>query len=230
MMMMMMMPANLIVIFLSDAWCKEMFSPLDVYHLDMWPCLTQQPLICLFYAKFWLAHGVRTATWYGAGWFHWWTWKCLEEIMFILPTFSQQIGISPISESLPFWKWEEKLAVFNHVVTKKNLLQHQLDVFFTRFPWNFQTLPLVTWGYYHQGDLHTFSTGGRSWFVVRKKIRAQTVWENHRWIRQRCHKQIRHVFLQKRWWHWYLMLRLFQAMAKTLIFHKLPFLHRFGCF
>jgi len=93
-----------------------------------------------------------------------------------------------------------------------------VDVFFTRIPWNFQLLPLVTWGYYHQGDLHTFSTGGRSWFVVRKKIRAQTVWENHRWIRQRCHKQIRHVFLQKRWWHWYLMLRLFQAIPRQLFF------------
>ena len=51
-----------------------------------------------------------------------------------------------------------------------------------------------------------------------KKIRAQTVWENHRWIRQRCHKQIRHVFLQKRWWHWYLMLRLCQAIPRQLFF------------
>ena len=157
--------------------------------------------------------------------------KMLGRDYFILPIFSQQVTNRYITDKLipAILEVGRKTSCFQPRFHEK-LTPTSAGWFFTRIPCRIQPLPLATWGYYHQGDLHTFSTGGRSWFVVRKKIRAQTVWENHRWIRQRCHKQIVYVFLQKRWWHWYLMLRLFQAMAKTVILHKLPFLHRFGCF
>ena len=175
---------------------------------------------------------VRTATWYGAGWFHWWTWKCLEDIIFILPIFSQQVTNRYITD-----KWipsilevGRKTSCFQPRFHKKNLTPTSAGCFFHQNPMKNPTSDA--------GDLRLLPSGRFAYILdgwpflicCQEKIRAQTVWENHRWIRQRCHTQIRHVFLQKRWWHWYLMLRLFQAMAKTLIFHKLPFLHRFGCF